>query len=205
MVRAWLRDDPACALPPGDGLVPRVAVALDDDCYGDLPASSPTGGGDGDPETPVVDDPRQEVTISQRSRLGYDTDGNPVFGWKTVLTGTAAFASVRREFDHVAGLTRVHATAMIEYTGMERIFETAVLHRVSDETMWRVVGTAQPYGRIELDLRMIDQQTQFDIEPTGPGVYTVEGGSVIDAGDGTYEINEPYAEPVGDGTYEIGD
>lgn len=166
MVRAWLRNDPECALPPDDGLVGRVAVGLDDDCGGPLPGSVPVWGGDGDPDTPVVDDPRQDVVVSQRARLGYDTDGNPVYGWKPVLSGSAVFSTVRSEFDHVAGMTIVTAKAMLEYTGTERIFETAVLHRSSDNTQWRVVGVTQPYGRVELDLRMIDQQDDV-VEGTG--------------------------------------
>lgn len=158
MVKAWLRNDPARYMPPGDGLVASVAVALEDDCCGPLPGSNPIGGGDGDPDTPVVDNPSQHVIIRSRTRVGFDEDGNPMFEWATVIDGLAWFKSERSEFDHIAGMTLVKATAMVEYGGPERVFETAVLNRVSDNTLWRVVGVEQPYGRVELDLRQIDQQ-----------------------------------------------
>lgn len=159
MVRSWLRDDPLCALPPDDGLVGRVGVALDDDCC-DVGGVS-TGGGDGDPVTPIVDNPQQHVVIKARQRDGFDVDGNPMFSWTTLVDGPAYWSSERKEFDHVAGMTFVVAKAMVEYGGPERIFETAVLKRVSDETVWRVVGVAQPYGRVELDLRRIEQDERI--------------------------------------------
>lgn len=162
MVRAWLRDDPACALPPDDGLVGRVVTGLDDDCCGDLPFSRPIGGGDDDPDTPVVDDPMQHVVIRVRDRTGFDVDGNPMFEWRTLVDGPAYWSSERKEFDHIAGMTLVQAKATVQFGGPSRIFETAVLQRTSDQSVWRVVATSQPYGRVELDLRRIEQDEAGD-------------------------------------------
>lgn len=161
MVRSWLRDDPECALPPGDGRVGRAVVSIDDDgvCGGPLPYSIPIAGvpvddGDGG----VVDDPRQYVEVMQRIRIAYDSSGNPVFEWRPILTGLGLFSSKRYEFDAAAGLTHVTATLMMQYEGSDRVFETAVVRRLSDKSLWRIVGVAHPYGRVEFDLRLIEQE-----------------------------------------------
>lgn len=167
MTKAWLRDDPPCALPVDDGRVGRVVLELDDDfpCGGSgrLPHSVPiTGLPDG---PTVVDDPRQRVQVLRRIRKGLDGDGNPLFEWEILLDRLGLFSSVRREFDAVAGLTHVEAKLMIEYDGGDRVFETAVIRRMSDNTLWRVLSAAHPYGRVEFSLRLIDQEVSADSLP----------------------------------------
>lgn len=167
MTKAWLRDDPPCALPADDGRVGRVVLELEDDfpcgLSDRLPYSVPITGL---PDTPtVVDDPRQRVQVLRRSRTGFDGDGNPLFAWEILLDGLGLFSSIRREFDAVAGLTHVEGKLMVEYDGGDRVFETSVVRRMSDDSLWRVLAVAHPYGRLEFSLRLIDQETSTDSLP----------------------------------------
>lgn len=192
MTRAWLRDDPPWAVPVDDGKVGRVVVALDGEAgLAHVPYEIPIVGWPTPPGVPggpgggggVVDAPEQRTVVRARQRSGFDVDGNPVFEWVTVLDGPGKWSTIRREFDAMSGLVAVTATVMLEFDGDERVFETALVQRVPDGTVWRVVAVKHPYGRVELSLRMIDQeadaatgeapaQLEFVVQPDGSRLYS---------------------------------
>lgn len=134
-----------------------VRAWLRDDVNTDEWASRPT---QFDP-VPVMtaDDPapltRQSVnptlTVSARTRTGYNDDGAPLFTWTEVLTGEAILFEQRTEYDPDAGLTRVVGTATLLYEGAEKVVETAM---VTDPAggRWRVTAVSQTPGHLMLTL-----------------------------------------------------
>lgn len=148
-VRIGLRTDwgaVPCRPEPGEFSVP---AGLDQD------VGCPCGGGCGcDPAAPT-DRGLPTLTVRERTRRFYDTDGNPRYEWATVAEGEALLFETRQETNDATGQTLVSASAAIGWAGGVAPKETAVVldsrgHR------WEVVACDPLPGRLQLRLQWID-------------------------------------------------
>ena len=156
MARAILRDDRQALQEQHR----TVKVALDDEgCAQRAPFRPGVSEPPVDPDVPPVSGGVHPVlTVRLRTRTGYSDDGNPLFEWRTVVTGIAIVWTERDEFDPAEGFTMVEATAVLAYDGNETVTETASVTD-DDGNVWRVTSVQQVPGRLSFTLQRIDPES----------------------------------------------
>jgi hypothetical protein len=106
------------------------------------------------------------MEVRVRTRTGYDDDGNPMWDWTTLVTGSTILHEERTEFDDDAGFTVVKAVATILYGGQTVVPETAVVVR-EDGVRYAVDSVSQVGTNLTLDMhRMVGEYVTPVVTPT---------------------------------------
>lgn len=95
------------------------------------------------------------LTVRDRTLTGYSDDGDPQFGWATIVSGVAVEWRTREERDDVAGRTLVTGFATMEYAGEDDLRETAVVGSSHGGT-WSVTSAIRSGPWLHLELVRLD-------------------------------------------------
>ncbi len=152
-MRVGLRDDFGLSRCAPASSPYSLQVALDGD----------PGGGCGCNPEPTSPEPPAEsgavtLTITERGRKFYDSDGTPRFSWTEVFSGPVALFETRRELNDATGQTLVKAKVLIAWPDDTPPPKETAVARDSRGWRWEITSSEPRPGRLQLQLEYIDDQ-----------------------------------------------
>lgn len=160
-MRIALSDDPWPLDRAADTTRDAARVLLDDDRHPG--GCTPCAGPDSDSTLDGPAMPGWHLRLRQRTRQGFDPEGNELYGWVDVWAGEARVTSTnrglalnqgRQETSDATGTSFATVTAMLVGVGDLEVTETAVAWD-DDARRWEITAVEQTPGGVRLDLERV--------------------------------------------------